>query len=77
MVLLAQLRQIGFVLHNSLRPIGFVSHGGSAPPLTSNIKLRTSDSSYLYVSPYYVPCCRNRSGKMDWATLRNRRKSLS
>jgi hypothetical protein len=26
MVLLAQLRQIGFVLHNSLPPIGFVSH---------------------------------------------------
>ncbi len=41
---------------------------GPRPPLTSNIKLHTSDFSYLYVSPYYAPCCRNLSGKMGCAT---------
>jgi hypothetical protein len=49
---------------------------GPRPPLPSNIKLHTSDSSCLYVSPYYLPCCMNLVEKMDGATLRNRCKSL-
>ena len=32
-------------------------------PLTSNIKLHTSNFSCLYASPYYPPCCRNLSKK--------------
>jgi hypothetical protein len=32
---------------------------------------------HLYASPYFLPCCRNLSKKMDFATPRNRRKSLS
>jgi hypothetical protein len=50
---------------------------GPWPPPTSNTELHTSNFSCLCASPYYAPCCRNRSGKMDGVTLQNRRKSLS
>ena len=50
---------------------------GPRPPLASNIRLHTSDFFYLYASPYYPPCCRNLSKKVDCATCRYRRKSLS